>query len=186
MDIFTPEKRHAIMSNIRSRDTRPEQLVRKYLFSRGYRFRKNVKGLPGTPDIVMRKYRTVIFVHGCFWHGHSCRKREPRTRTQFWEEKIGRNRERDARNKADLLKMGWNVLTVWECQLRPAVRRQTLLEIESCLNRAYLQDLRMRVSEGKHRTKKRTFRPEADTSEAAEPDSGYGYAGAEEKESRGR
>lgn len=141
MDIFTPEKRHVIMSHIRSKDTRPEKLVRKYLFSRGYRFRKNVKGLPGTPDIVMRKYRTVIFVHGCFWHGHPCQKHKPRTRPQFWEEKIGRNRERDARNKADLLEMGWNVLTVWECQLRPSVLRQTLLEIESCLNRSYLQML---------------------------------------------
>ena len=88
MDIWDKKKRSAVMAKIRSKDTKPELIVRRYLWSRGYRYRKNVRGLPGTPDIVLRKYRVVIFVHGCFWHGHEAHKRIPSTRHDYWE-KLG-------------------------------------------------------------------------------------------------
>lgn len=139
MDKMSPEQRSAIMAKIRSRDTKPEWLVRRYLFKRGYRYRKNVRGLPGTPDIVMRKYGIVIFIHGCFWHGHGVDGTIPRTNTAFWQAKIRRNQDRDERNKQALRAMGWNVLTIWECQLKPAVRRQTLLEMEYFINHSYLE-----------------------------------------------
>lgn len=138
MDIWSKKKRSAVMAKIRSKDTKPEWIVRRYLFSRGYRYRKNVKGLPGTPDIVMRKYGIVIFIHGCFWHGHEVDGTTPRTNTEFWKKKIETNRLRDERNKEALKQMGWAVMTVWECQLKPAVRKQTLLEIEYHINHTYL------------------------------------------------
>ena len=144
MDIWDKKKRSAVMAKIRSKDTKPERIVRRYLFSRGYRYRKNVKGLPGTPDIVMRKYGIVIFIHGCFWHGHEADSHVPRTHTDFWRKKIERNRQRDARNKAELKRMGWRVMTIWECQLKPAVRRQTLLEMEYFINHTYLERFRPR------------------------------------------
>lgn len=127
------------MAKIRSRDTKPEWIVRRHLFARGYRYRKNVKGLPGTPDIVLRKYGIVIFIHGCFWHGHEVDGSMPKTNRGFWERKIERNKQRDARNKEELRKMGWSVITVWECQLKPAVRQQTLQEIEYYINHTYLK-----------------------------------------------
>lgn len=108
------------------------------LFAR-YRYRKNVKGLPGTPDIVLRKYGIVIFIHGCFWHGHEVDGHIPHSNSEYWQKKIGRNKQRDERDKAELKKMGWRVMTVWECQLKPAVRQQTLLEIEYHINHAYLE-----------------------------------------------
>ena len=138
MDIWSKEKRSAVMAKIRSKDTKPEWVVRRYLFSRGYRYRKNVKGLPGTPDIVLRKYGVAIFVHGCFWHGHEVDGHLPHTRREYWKEKIERNRRRDARDRAELRRLGWHVMTVWECQLKPAVREQTLREMEYHINRAYL------------------------------------------------
>lgn len=141
MDIWDKEKRSAIMAKIRSKDTKPELIVRRYLFSRGYRFRKNVKGLPGTPDIVLRKYRVAIFIHGCFWHGHEVDGTTPRTNTDFWRKKIENNRKRDERNKEALKKMGWHVMTIWECQLKPAVRARTLLDMEYYLNHTYLARL---------------------------------------------
>lgn len=142
MDIWSTEKRSAVMAKIRSKDTKPERIVRRYLYSRGYRYRKNVKSLPGTPDIVLRKYGIVIFIHGCFWHGHKVDGSMPKTNRKFWEEKINKNKQRDERNKALLRRMGWSVMTVWECQLKPTVRRKTLLEIEYHINHAYLARLK--------------------------------------------
>jgi len=118
------------MAKIKSRDTKPEWIVRRYLYSRGYRYRKNVKDLPGTPDIVLRKYGVVVFIHGCFWHGHSVDGHLPHSNTDFWRNKIGKNQLRDEQNKKKLLAMGWAVITIWECQLKPAVRKQTLSELE--------------------------------------------------------
>lgn len=141
MDVFDKEKRSAVMSRIRSKDTKPEMIVRRYLYSRGYRYMKNVKRLPGTPDIVLKKYGIVIFIHGCFWHGHSD-SHMPHSNVKFWERKISRNRRRDECNKEALKKMGWKVMTIWECQLKPSVRRQTLLEMEYLINRSYLERFR--------------------------------------------
>ena len=108
------------MSNIRSRNTKPEVMLRKALFSRGFRYRINSRALPGTPDIVLPKYHTVIFVNGCFWHGHNgCRYYViPATNTEFWVSKIQKNIERDAKVTAELQSLGWKVITVWECDLR--------------------------------------------------------------------
>ena len=142
MDIWSKKKRSAVMAKIRSKDTKPEWIVRRYLFSRGYRYRKNVKGLPGTPDIVLRKYGIVIFIHGCFWHGHEVDGSIPRSNREYWQKKIDDNRRRDERNKEVLKQMGWRVMTVWECQLKPAVRQQTLLEIEYHINHSYLNSFK--------------------------------------------
>ena len=146
MDIWSKKKRSAVMAKIKGKDTKPEWIVRRYLFSRGYRYRKNVKGLPGTPDIVLRKYGIVIFIHGCFWHGHEVDGTMPKTNREFWKNKIEGNKLRDKRNKEKLRKMGWSVITVWECQLKSAVRQQTLLEIESYINHTYLERFRSRPS----------------------------------------
>jgi DNA mismatch endonuclease (patch repair protein) len=137
MDIFDKDTRSRCMSHIRSKDTKPEIIVRHYLFARGYRYRKNCRRLPGTPDIVMRKYGVVIFIHGCFWHGHED-SHLPQTNVEFWRAKIERNKARDAENREKLKAMGWNVMTVWECQLKPSVRQQTLKEIEYWINKCYL------------------------------------------------
>jgi len=144
MDIWSKKKRSAVMAKIRSRDTSPEWIVRRYLFSRGYRYRKNVKGLPGTPDIVLRKYGVIIFIHGCFWHGHEVDGTIPKSNHEFWKNKIEKNKQRDIRNKEALRQKGWRVITVWECQLKPAVRKQTLLEIEYHINHGYLERLSSR------------------------------------------
>ena len=144
MDIWDKKKRSAVMSKIRSKDTKPEWLVRRYLYSRGYRYRKNVKGLPGTPDIVLRKYGVVIFIHGCFWHGHEVDGTIPHTNTEFWKKKIEGNRLRDERNKDALKKMGWKIITIWECQLKPAVKERTLLEMEYCINHSFLEHFRQK------------------------------------------
>lgn len=139
MDIWSKKKRSAVMAKIRSRDTKPEWIVRRYLFSRGYRYRKNVKGLPGTPDIVLRKYGIVIFIHGCFWHGHEVDGHIPHSNSDFWRKKIERNKQRDAHDREALKRMGWRVMTVWECQLKSTLRQQTLLEIEYHINHTYLE-----------------------------------------------
>ena len=139
MDIWDKEKRSAVMAKIRSKDTKPELLVRRYLWHRGYRYRKNVRGLPGTPDIVLRKYGVAIFVHGCFWHGHEADSHIPHSNSDFWRQKIERNKQRDEQNKEKLKQMGWHVMTIWECQLKPAVREQTLFEVEYWINHAYLE-----------------------------------------------
>ncbi len=118
-DHLTPRERSELMSRINSTETEPEQLTRSLLHRAGYRFRKNVSDLPGTPDVVLPKYDTVIFVHGCYWHRHDCRKGRsmPSTNTEFWKEKFERNVERDAENEKYLQELGWQVLTVWECDL---------------------------------------------------------------------
>lgn len=139
MDIWDKKKRSAVMAKIKGKDTKPEWIVRRYLYSRGYRYCKNVKGLPGTPDIVLRKYRIVIFIHGCFWHGHEVDGRIPHSNSEYWKNKIERNKQRDKRDKAELKKMGWSVMTIWECQLKPGIRQQTLSEIEYYINHAYLE-----------------------------------------------
>ena len=127
-DKFSKETRSYIMSRIRGKDTKPEILVRKYLFARGLRFRKNDKRYPGRPDVVLPKYKTAVFVHGCFWHLHEGCKyaKMPKSNVEYWEEKLYRNRERDARNQAELKAMGWTVLTVWECELKKDKCEETL------------------------------------------------------------
>ena len=134
-DRMTPEQRHDCMASIHSEDTRPEQAVRRELWHRGYRFRKCVRTLPGTPDIVLPKYRTCIFVNGCFWHGHKgCSKFVmPKTRTEFWANKIARNQERDLVNIQRLESIGWSSITVWECELGKSSIENTIEKIESML-----------------------------------------------------
>ena len=115
------------MSHIRSKNSKPEEQVRKYLFSRGLRYRKNVKKLPGCPDIVLTKYKTVVFVNGCFWHHHYCgRFVWPSSNVEYWHNKINRNVERDAQNTVLLSEQGWKVLTIWECQLKKKVAEENL------------------------------------------------------------
>ena len=116
-------------------------MLRKALWKQGFRYRINDKRLPGSPDIVLPKYRSVIFVHGCFWHGHECEnnKRQPTTNAQFWKEKIERNRERDAHNQALLQAAGWHVIVIWECQLSPKRRMETLRELDLALSRIVLE-----------------------------------------------
>lgn len=118
-DTMTPEQRHKCMSHIRSKETGPELALRKMLFHKGFRYRLYDRRLPGTPDIVLPGSRTAIFVNGCFWHGHKdCRLvRIPKTNTEFWRTKIRRNIVRDEKDRALLEALGWNVLTVWECEL---------------------------------------------------------------------
>lgn len=132
---MTPKQRHDCMASIHSEDTRPEQAVRRELWHRGYRFRKCVRTLPGTPDIVLPKYRTCIFVNGCFWHGHKgCSKFVmPKTRTEFWVNKIARNQERDLVNIQRLESIGWSAITVWECELSKSGIENTMEKIESML-----------------------------------------------------
>ena len=132
---MTPEQRHDCMASIHSEDTRPEQVVRRELWHRGYRFRKCVRTLPGTPDIVLPKYRTCIFVNGCFWHGHKgCSKFVmPKTRTEFWANKIARNQERDLVNIQRLESIGWSAITVWECELGKPVIDNTMDKVEAML-----------------------------------------------------
>lgn len=118
-DIFTKEKRSWVMSRIRGQDTGPELVVRRILHSLGYRFRLHRSDLPGTPDIVLPKYRTVIFVHGCFWHSHSCLKgRRPQANKKFWRTKLNRNVRRDTRNAGELRRLGWKPIVIWECETR--------------------------------------------------------------------
>ena len=139
-DRLTPEQRHKVMSHIRSCNTKPEKLVRQWLWRHGYRYRLNVKSVPGKPDIVMRRYRTAIFVNGCFWHGHDgCDKfKIPQTNVEFWQNKINRNRERDQQNYQVLHNNGWQVIVVWECQLTPKHIEETMLQVELLLNEHFL------------------------------------------------
>ena len=120
MDVLTPEQRHKNMSRIRGQDTKPEEIVRKYLFSKGFRYRKNDRRYPGKPDIVLPKYRAVIFINGCFWHQHAgCRYASiPKSRQDFWLPKLRGNVERDQQNIDALTKSGWRVIVVWECEIR--------------------------------------------------------------------
>ena len=127
-DIHTPEVRSYNMSRIRGKGTKPEETVRKFLFANGLRYRKNDRRLPGTPDIVLPKYKTVVFVNGCFWHGHEgCRYFVwPKSNPEFWKEKIEANIRRDAENHRLLEEQGWRVIDVWECQLKKKNMEKTL------------------------------------------------------------
>lgn len=161
-DRLTPSQRHRCMSHIRSRNTKPELKVRRWLWSHGYRYRLNVKSVPGKPDIVMRKYRTAIFVNGCFWHGHNIIWQEdpyrssssplpdnveltdsqcckiPKTNREFWVGKIRRNQQRDQTNYRILQENGWQVIVVWECWLKPKQLENTMLRVELLLNEKFL------------------------------------------------
>lgn len=155
-DVLTSQQRHANMAAIHSKDTKPEMVVRRYLWAHGFRYRLNHPRLPGKPDVVLRKYKTCIFVNGCFWHGHhvaisqidngelnmessECCK-IPKTNIDFWKEKILRNKERDQRVQQQLASMGWHSITIWECDLKPAKRRSTLESLAYTLNKIFLQD----------------------------------------------
>lgn len=173
-DTLTTSQRHLVMSHIRGKDTKPELLVRRWLWRHGYRYRLNVKGVPGKPDIVLRKYRTAIFVNGCFWHGHhleiaaffeqpreneiiatpnKCETHDsgtlqlqnsecckiPKTNTEFWQSKILRNMERDRKNYQLLRDNGWQVIVVWECQLKPKLLEQTMERVEVKLQDYFLR-----------------------------------------------
>ena len=169
MDKVTPLQRSSNMAAIHGKDTKPEMVVRRWLWGRGFRYRLNHPRLPGKPDIVMRKYRTCIFVNGCFWHGHlvkfspnkslelsveslesvespkweaensECCK-IPKTNREFWVAKIRRNQERDLEVQHRLAAMGWHSITIWECELKPKVREKTLKSLAYTLNRIFLQD----------------------------------------------
>ena len=158
MDKLSAEQRHKNMAAIRSKDTKPEMIVRRGLWKRGFRYRLNYRRLPGHPDLVLRKYRTCVFVNGCFWHGHNvsltpgsdcivnseCCK-IPRTNREFWVAKIRRNKERDKEEQRRLAEMGWHCITVWECELTPRHREETLDSIAFTLNHIWLQDHRART-----------------------------------------
>ena len=161
-DRLTKEQRHKNMSAIRGKNTKPEIIVRKYLFSKGFRYRLNHTRLPGHPDIVLKKYRTVIFVNGCFWHGHSGCKYFvlPKTNTGFWENKIKTNKERDVKEQRKLATMGWHCITVWECQLKPVLREHTLKSLEYTLNHIFLSD--RRVSPYEHNEENQLMVAESD------------------------
>lgn len=139
---MTKEQRHRCMAAIQGKNTKPEIVVRKFLFSRGFRYRLNHPRLPGHPDIVLRKYRTVIFVNGCFWHGHAgCKKFVlPKTNTEFWRTKIERNKTRDIEVQHKLAVLGWHCITLWECQLKKANHEQTLESLVYTLNHIFLKD----------------------------------------------
>ena len=160
MDILSKQQRSANMAAIRSKDTKPEMIVRRGLWKCGFRYRLNHKRLPGHPDLVLRKYRTCIFVNGCFWHGHGvilnikdetlnienseCCK-IPKTNREFWVAKIRRNKERDKEEQKRLAAMGWHCITVWECELTPKKREETLESIAFTLNHIWLQDHQTKI-----------------------------------------
>lgn len=129
VDVVDKATRSRMMSGIRAKDTRPEIFLRKGLHAQGFRYRIHVKDIPGKPDIVLPKYRALIIVHGCFWHGHDCRYFRPSsTRPEFWLSKIDGNRQRDRRNIQNQLDRGWRVLTVWECAVRASMRKKSPLD----------------------------------------------------------
>lgn len=124
-DVHNKTTRSYNMSRIRGKDTKPEETVRKFLFSRGLRYRKNDPKLPGKPDIVLPKYKTVVFVNGCFWHHHDCQYfKWPQSNSEFWKSKIEKNEERDKENGAKLNKLGWKVITIWECEIKKEKERK--------------------------------------------------------------
>lgn len=139
--MITEQQRHYIMSRIRGKATKPELLVRSWLWKHGYRYRLNVNSVPGRPDIVLRRYRTAIFVNGCFWHGHEvCGNYViPKSNTEFWVAKVKRNRERDQRNYKALHDAGWHVIVIWECQLKKTQIENTMRNIEFTLSQNLLE-----------------------------------------------
>lgn len=158
MDSLSPQQRHKNMAAIHGKDTKPEMVVRRWLWRHGYRYRLNHPRLPGKPDVVLRKYRTCIFVNGCFWHGHHVQLQTaqidngqlimdnsecckiPKTNRAFWVEKIRRNQERDKTVQKKLAAMGWHSITIWECELKPGVRERTLQSLIYTLEGIFLQD----------------------------------------------
>ena len=146
---MTPEQRHKNMAAIRASSTKPEIIVRKYLWGHGFRYRLNHKRLPGKPDIVLRRYRTCIFVNGCFWHKHEGCKYFviPKTRTEFWLNKVNRNQERDIEVKKKLASMGWHSITIWECELKPNKKDATLQSLVYTLSKILLQDHKVNRNE---------------------------------------
>lgn len=159
-DSITSTQRHANMAAIHGKDTKPEMVVRRWLWGHGFRYRLNHPRLPEKPDIVMRKYRTCIFVNGCFWHGHEgCRYYTiPKTNTEFWVNKVKRNKERDLKVQHELAAMDWHSIIIWECELKPIKREDTLESLRYTLNKIFLQD----------RTVKRYEIPEEEPMIAAE------------------
>ena len=162
MDRLTKQQRSSNMAAIHGKDTKPEMVVRKWLWGHGFRYRLNHPRLPGKPDIVMRKYRTCIFVNGCFWHGHHVQLQTaqidngqlimdnsecckiPKMNREFWVAKIRSNQERDKRVQHELAAMGWHSITIWECELKPKVREKTLESLAFTLNKIFLQDHNIR------------------------------------------
>ena len=155
MDKPSPQQRHNNMAAIHSKDTKPEMIVRRGLWKRGFRYRLNHKRLPGHPDLVLKKYRTCIFVNGCFWHGHNVALPQvnsekgivnsecckiPKTNREFWVAKISRNQQRDIKEQRKLAEMGWHCITVWECELKPSKREDTLKSLAYTLNKIWLED----------------------------------------------
>lgn len=132
-DVLTPEQRRRCMANIKGRNTKPEMVVRRLVRALGYRYALHGKKLPGKPDIVLSRLKKVIFVHGCFWHKHRCKygRVEPKTHAEFWSEKREANRLRDIRNRRQLVKIGWSLLVVWECQTR---RKSSIVALEQRLS----------------------------------------------------
>ena len=129
MDIYSKEQRSKLMSCVRTQNTKPEVLVRKALHGMGFRFRLHNKSMPGRPDIVLSRYRTVVFVNGCFWHGHDCSKGTtlPKTNALFWKEKLKANVERDKKKTRELEEQGWRVVVVWECQTKSSEYLRTII-----------------------------------------------------------
>lgn len=163
-DVMTPEQRSRCMAAIKGKDTKPEMIVRKYLFSRGLRYRVNNRKLPGSPDIVLKKYKTVVFIDGCFWHGHEgCKYYHlPKTNVDFWRHKIAMNIARDYANGVDLRLAGWKVIRVWECDIKTKVKRKATLE-----------NLYQEIVGTEHKSNTYESSPDADQI-AAEPSTPYG------------
>lgn len=145
-DIMSKEQRSKRMQRIKGKDTSIELLVRQYLFQKGYRFRKNDGRYQGKPDVVLPKYHTVIFIHGCFWHRHNgCKYAQmPKSNVEFWQKKFDRNVENDNRNKALLEEQGWNVITIWECEIKNHFQ-ETMDKVEILLNEAEKQQVKANI-----------------------------------------
>ena len=154
MDKLSPQQRHNNMAAIHSKDTKPEMIVRRGLWKRGFRYRLNHKRLPGHPDLVLKKYRTCIFVNGCFWHGHNVALPQvnsekgivnsecckiPKTNREFWVAKISRNQQRDIEEQRKLAEMGWHCITVWECGRKPSKREEKLRSVTYTLKKIWLE-----------------------------------------------
>jgi DNA mismatch endonuclease (patch repair protein) len=155
MGLLSFEQVHKNMAAIHSKDTKPEMIVRRGLWRKGFRYRLNHKRLPGHPDLVLKKYRTCIFINGCFWHGHNVALPQvnsekgivnsecckiPKTNREFWVAKISRNQQRDIEEQRKLAEMGWHCITVWECELKPSKREDTLNSLAYTLNKIWLKD----------------------------------------------
>lgn len=135
-DIFNKKKRSQIMSRISGKDTKPELFIRKAIFAEGYRYRLHRKDLPGNPDIVFSKRKKVIFINGCFWHGHNCKKAAlPTTNKIFWEKKLTGNKERDKRNLSKLKTLGWKSLVIWQCQIKKSTLKSQINKIKAFLDK---------------------------------------------------